>query len=308
MKSTGMMKVTTLLLSLLWLTAAGCSKQSSPPEAMPQTSPQNSTQTSTQGLPQVSVQLWSVKDDVKQDFKGTLTALAAMGFDGVEFAGDFGEFTDNPAGLKEFLQQNNLQCSGAHLHFDRLSPENFDATVAFYAAIGCDTLIEAMDKRAWDPEGVHQVVKELNLFAEKLAPYDMSMGYHNHAQEFSDFQGSTYWDIIAKSTSENVVLQMDAGWVNYAGKDPVEYVRRYPGRTFTTHYKIRTHEGEENITPIIGQDTSDWAALLTANIEAGGTRWLVVEQEEYPNGMTPMQAVKASKEGLDGFLASHGAP
>ncbi len=303
MKSTGILKLTTLLLGFLWLTAAGCSKQGNSPEALPQTSDQTATQ--AQALPLVSVQLWSVKDDVKRDFKGTLKALAAMGFDGVEFAGEFGEFAENPVGLKEFLDENKLKVSGAHLHFDRLSPENFDATVAFYQAIGCDTLIEAMDKRAWDPEGVHHVVKDLNLFAEKLAPYNMSIGYHNHAQEFGDFQGSTYWDIIAKTTSENVVLQMDVGWVNYAGKAPAEYVRRYPGRTQTTHYKIRTHEGTENTTAIIGQDTSDWSALLTANIDVGGTRWLVVEQEEYPNGMTPMQAVKASKIGLDGILASH---
>ncbi|MGI9287008.1 MAG: sugar phosphate isomerase/epimerase family protein, partial [Pseudomonadales bacterium] len=299
-KTIGTLKVVAILLGLLWLSATGCSAKNDSPEAQPQTS--------AQVLPQVSVQLWSVKDDVKRDFKGTLQALAAMGFDGVEFAGEFGEFADDPAGLKEFLEQNNLKVSGAHLHFDRLSPENFDATVAFYATIGCDTLIEAMDERAWDPEGVHQVVKELNLLAEKLAPHDMSIGYHNHAQEFGDFQGSTYWDVIAKSTSENVILQLDAGWVTYAGKDPVEYVRRYPGRGLTTHYKIRTHEGDENITPIIGQDTIDWAALLAANIEVGGTRWLVVEQEEYPNGMTPLQAVKASKDGLDGYLARHRAP
>jgi len=312
MKSKPIPKLASVLLVLLSLTAAGCAKQDSSSEALPQAQTQAQVQPQvlpqTQVLPQVSAQLWSVKDDVKRDFKATLTALAAMGFEGVEFAGEFGEFADNPSGLKAFLQHSNLSCSAAHLHFDRLSPENFDATVAFYSILGCDTLIEAMDERAWDSEGVHQVVKELNFFAEKLAPHGLAIGYHNHAQEFGDFQGSTYWDIIAKSTSKNVVLQMDVGWVNYAGKDPVAYVRRYPGRTLTTHYKVRTHEGEESSTAIIGQDSSDWAALLTANIDVGGTRWLVVEQEEYPNGMTPMQAVKASKEGLDGFLARHQAP
>jgi len=30
---------------------------------------------------QTSVQLWSVKDDIKADFKGTLKQIAAMGFD-----------------------------------------------------------------------------------------------------------------------------------------------------------------------------------------------------------------------------------
>ena len=53
--------------------------------------------------PQVSVQLWSVKDEVKRDFEGTLTILADMGFDGVEFAGEFGEYSDNPRRSRYFL-------------------------------------------------------------------------------------------------------------------------------------------------------------------------------------------------------------
>jgi sugar phosphate isomerase/epimerase len=84
--------------------------------------------------------------------------------------------------------------------------------------------------------------------------------------------------------------------------DPVEYVRRYPGRTLTTHYKVRLPEGTKGKLPIIGQDTIDWPALIQANIEVGGTRWLVVEQEEYPNDLTPMQAVEMSKKGLDTYL------
>ncbi len=99
MKATGKQKVATLLLGLLGFTAAGCTAQDNSPEAQPQ----------AQSLPEISVQLWSVKDDVKRDFKGTLQALAAMGFDGVEFAGEFGEFTDDPAGLKVFLEQNTLR-------------------------------------------------------------------------------------------------------------------------------------------------------------------------------------------------------
>ena len=53
---------------------------------------------------------------------------------------------------------------------------------------------------------------------------------------------------------------------------------------------------------IIGQDSFDWAELIKANIEHGGTEWIVIEQEEYPDGMTPLQAVKASKQGLDNII------
>jgi sugar phosphate isomerase/epimerase len=147
------------------------------------------------------------------------------------------------------------------------------------------------------------MVLELNALSVKLAKSDMQIGFHNHASEFNDFEDSTYWDFIAQSTDESVILQQDVGWTTYAGKDPVAYVKRYPGRTLTTHYKVKLPEGSVGKLPIIGQDTIDWDALIKANIEVGGTRWLVVEQEEYPKGLTPIEAVMASKKGIDGYLS-----
>ena len=129
----------------------------------------------------------------------------------------------------------------------------------------------------------------------------MAIGYHNHDKEFNDFQDTTFWDYIARNTPVNVCLQLDVGWVNYAAKDPIEYVKRYAGRTIATHYKVRTHEGSK-IVPIIGQDGYDWLSLIKTNIAVGGTKWLVVEQEEYPNGLSPMESVAKSKAGLDVYL------
>jgi len=94
---------------------------------------------------------------------------------------------------------------------------------------------------------------------------------------------------------------MDVGWVTFAGKDPIEYVKRYPGRTLTTHYKAKIPVGIQG-TPLIGQDVTNWHALIQTNMKIGGTLWLVVEQEEYPNGLTPLQAVKISKLGLDNII------
>jgi hypothetical protein len=60
-------------------------------------------------LPELSVQLWSVKDQVKQDIDATLTTLSEMGFAGVEFAGEFGPYADDPAALKDKLKSLNLK-------------------------------------------------------------------------------------------------------------------------------------------------------------------------------------------------------
>ncbi|PKI17175.1 sugar phosphate isomerase/epimerase [Colwellia sp. 12G3] len=253
-------------------------------------------------VPQLSVQLWSVKDVISEDFEGTLKVLADMGFEGVEFAGEFGSYANDVKGLKNFLDSINLKASGAHVSFEQLNPSNFDKTVAFYQQLNLDTLIIGWDERAWHPEGIKAVVKLLNQLDKKLAPYNIKTGFHNHNHEFNDFQGTTYWDYLAMNTADSVVLQQDVGWTTYTGKDAVEYVNKYPNRTLTTHYKVRIPEGVKGKLPIIGQDTIDWLNLLKANINVGGTKWIVVEQEEYPNGLSSLDAVALSKKGLDTYI------
>jgi len=253
--------------------------------------------------PKLSVQLWSVKDAVSADFEGTLTQLAGMGFQGVEFAGNFGKYADDPKGLKAFLDKLGLKASAAHVPFDKLNAENFDKTVAFYKAIDCKLLIIPMDKRAATPEGAKETAKELSAIEAKLAPLGMHTGYHNHKAEMLDQNDTTSWDVIAKNTPAGVVLQQDVGWTEVAGKNPVQIVKNYPGRTITTHYKAAAPEPGNTENAIIGKDTTDWKSLIVANRTIGGTLWLVVEQEVYPDGLTPMQSVEASLKGLQKEIA-----
>lgn len=256
--------------------------------------------------PQLSVQLWSVKDALSADFKGTLKRLADMGFQGVEFAGIFGPYENDPKGLKKYLKSLGLKASGAHVPFEKLSAENFAKTVAFYKALDCHYLIIPMDKRAQTPEGAAQVAADLTAVEAKLAPLGMHTGYHNHKVEMLDQEGTTSWDVLGKGTPKSVVLQQDVGWTEVAGKDPVEIIKHYPGRTITTHYKAAAPEPGNSENPIIGQDTTDWKALIQANKTIGGTLWLVVEQEVYPSGMDSMQSVEASLKGLKKVIAEMG--
>lgn len=253
--------------------------------------------------PQLGVQLWSVKDAVSADFEGTLKQLKAYGFQGVEFAGNFGKYADDAKGLKAFLDKTGLKASSAHVPFDKLSPENFDKTVAFYKALDCKMLIIPMDKRAATAEGAKAVAKDLSDIEAKLAPLGMHTGYHNHKAEMLDIGDTTPWDLIAKNTAASVVLQQDVGWTEVAGKNPVDIVKHYPGRTILTHYKAAAPEEGNKEDPIIGKDTTDWKSLIVANRTIGGTLWLIVEQEVYPTGMTPMQSVEASLKGLQKEIA-----
>lgn len=254
--------------------------------------------------PQLSVQLWSVREDVARDFTGTLESLAAMGFKGVEFAGDFGPYANDPQGLRALLSELGLQASGAHVPMEQLSPANLDATVAFYQALGTRYLIVPMDMRAFKVESAKDVAADLQAVQQKLTPLGMQVGYHNHKPEMLGEPGHTPWDVIAANTSPSVILQQDVAWTAAAGKNPIDIINAYPGRIVTTHYKAAVPGGGNVQQAIIGEDTMDWKALLQANSTEGGTLWIVVEQEVYPDGMTPLQSVEASLTGLQEIMAS----
>jgi sugar phosphate isomerase/epimerase len=258
--------------------------------------PNNESVSSTS--PKLSIQLWSVRNHIAEDFNATIDALGKMGFEGVELAGDFGNFTDDPKGLAALIKSKGLKISGAHVDFNSLSDEKFEDTINFYKAADVPMLIIGYDTRAGNSDTIEQTIADLNRIAPMVEAHGMRFGYHNHDFEFAPFGDTTFWDHIAKSTPDSLVLQMDVGWVNHAGADPIEYVRRYPGRTLSTHYKIKFNN------PIIGQDSFDWAALYKTNRDAGGTQWVVLEQEEYPEGLTPLESVRLSKQGLAKALIS----
>jgi hypothetical protein len=156
----------------------------------------------------------------------------------VEFAGEFGPYKDNPAGLKAFLEKNKLQCAGAHMHFDALA----DA-----ASKPPRPSIKRWAARTWSSRwmraastaGSAEMSKRADGAVGRLAGKGMRIGYHNHSQEFAGAVGSTPWDVIAQNTPQASIMQQDVGWTTYAGKDPVAYVKRYPGRTISSHFKAK---------------------------------------------------------------------
>lgn len=280
--------LTRLAFVLVVIAAAGCASVTPPPAVTPS--------------PLIGVQLWSVKDEIKRDFEGTLLKLTSLGFQGVEFAGEFGRFREDPKGLRDFLRNKGLLCAGAHVSLAQLSADKFDATTTFYKAASCTDLIIAFEPRAFTVAGSGPVASELTTLSVKLAPLGMRIGYHNHAEEMAGVEGQTAWDVLAQGTPSDVILQQDIGWTHFAGKSPVALIKRYPGRSVSLHYKAKVPKGAGGV-PLIGQDGTDWSAVTHAAGGVGGTRWLIVEQEEYPNGMGQLEAVAASMRRLQAVLA-----
>jgi sugar phosphate isomerase/epimerase len=236
----------------------------------------------------LGVQLYSVRNELAEDFEGTVARLAAMGYEGLEFADYFGMAGEE---IKEILDKYDLRCCGSHVRMDVLRGDDFEETVAFNKAMGNNYFIIR-----WIPEEERETremfletIKGYNEIAARLESHGMRLGYHNHDYIFQKFGDEYLWDILAENTDESFILQLDMGHSALMGESPVELIRRHPGRTASIHAKAYSTADEE---AVIGEDELDWEGIIEASEEVGGIEWYILEYEI--ENVPPLEALEAS--------------
>ena len=250
----------------------------------------------------ISLQLYSIRGDCGKDFDAALEKVAKMGFEGVEFAG-YHKYADKAKELRAKLDELNLKVAATHIGTPNLRGDKLKQTIEFHQIIGCKYLIVPGDGDFTHPEKSKALAETFIKTAEILKPLGMACGYHNHTGEFKKDGDKTFWDLFAERTSKDVILQQDCGWTAAAGLNPVDLLKRYPGRALTVHFKPTVVKGDSNKKAYLGQDSVDWLAVYKGCQEFGGTQWISIEQETYPDGKSPMECTELSLAGLKKLIA-----
>ena len=245
----------------------------------------------------ISVQLYSVRDACAKDFDAALAELAKMGFVGVEFAG-YHSYSGKAKELRTKLDALGLKVAATHIGTPTLRGDALQKTIDFHQQIGCKYLIVPGDGDFTHPEKSKALAEFFNETAAKLKPHGMACGYHNHTGEFAKIGDTNHWELFAARTSGDVVLQVDCGWASDAGQDCADLMKRHPGRMKVVHIKPTVIKREVGKKAFFGQDSVNWPPVLQACREVGGTEWLTLEQEVYPDGLSPMECTKLSLAAL----------
>jgi sugar phosphate isomerase/epimerase len=255
----------------------------------------------------ISVQLYSVRGDCKKDFDAAMERIAKMGFVGVEFAGYY-KYGGKAKELKKRLDDLGIKATGTHMGAGSLRGGALQKTAEFHKTIGCPYIICPGDGSFSHPEKSKEFAETFNKAMEVLKPLGMACGYHNHTEIAKIDPGTkkSYWDLFAERTSKDVVLQQDVGWTVAAGLDPVEIVKKHPGRTKIPHFKPTVKRGDAGKKAIIGEDSVPWKGIIEACYTVGGTEYFVIEQERYPDKKSPMECTELSLAGLKKILKEMG--
>lgn len=236
--------------------------------------------------PSIALQLWSVRDEFRRDFAGTVTAVARMGYPAVELAG-YGNLDAKSAA--EAVKAAGLRVSGMHVGLPalRANPEQIAIDAHGFGArdVTCPFVSPVLLGSA---DACRRLGEELGRIGAVLRAYGLRFSFHNHAHELALIDGRRALDwMLDAAAPQDLAWQADVFFLQTSGCNPSACLRAVGRRVPLVHLKDEYE---------LGQGPVDFPALFETIDQLGAAEWLIVEQEKYHH--SPMESVRLNLEQL----------
>jgi len=232
----------------------------------------------------IALQLYTVRDQIKDNIADTLHKIAAIGFQSVETAFWPDKISVKQAG--KYLKDAGLSVSSAHVELPVGDKKN--AMLEIAETFNCKKMIWhgwPEDKRYSSLDGTKELVNiynEANHFAKSNG---LQFGLHNHWWEYRNkVDGKFVYEVLRESVEPDIFFEIDTYWVKVAGHDPAEIVAKFGKRAPLLHIKDGPARWTDSLPSdrpeamtAVGQGTQNFPAIVKA--ANGNTEWMVVEMD-----------------------------
>lgn len=246
----------------------------------------------------IAVQLYSVRKDFEKDCEGTIKKLKEIGFNAVQVDGMRG---NDPKVVAELLKKYDMKVVGLHIKHDRFL-NDLDGIVEEAYLFGCKTIYDKyIEDEDQNKEGYIKTKKALIDAARKLGSLGFRVGLHNPEYDFNnEIDGRVVMDYITDPVDGTCIYaEPDTYWITVAGKDPVEFIKRYSGRSPIIHMKdintsIDLNDMDNNLVEL-GSGDVDFESIVRWG-EDNGVEYYCIEQDSSKIGM--FESLKIALENL----------
>ena len=248
----------------------------------------------------IGAQYYTLRDYIKtiEDFEETCRKVSEIGYKIVQISG----CPLGAAEMKAVLDKYGLKCVVTHRAFEDFLT-NLDEVIEYNKILGCDVCgVGSMPpKYRKTNEGITEFIEGVKAVTPRLKEADMYLGYHNHAFEFTKFDGKYVMDrIIEETDPETVVFIVDTYWVHVGGKNPAAFIKKLGKRARLIHFKdIKARPDNKTEMCEVGVGNLEWDEIIEACDEAGAA-WALVEQDDCVTA--PIECLKTSYD----FLVTKG--
>ncbi|MBS1597413.1 MAG: sugar phosphate isomerase/epimerase [Bacteroidetes bacterium] len=234
----------------------------------------------------ISLQLYTVRDQIKTDIEGTLRKLKSLGVDTVETAFWPDNISVKQAG--KYLKDAGLKVSSSHIELP-LNDKSKAAMLEVAETFNSKKMIWhgwPEDKRYSSLDGTKELIgiyNEANHFAKS---HGLQFGLHNHWWEYRNRVGDRLvYQWLLESVEPDVFFEIDTYWVKVAGYDPAKIVAEFGKRAQFLHIKDGPAKWNDNLPkdnpdPMVpvGKGTQNFPAIVKA--ANGNTEWMVIEMDK----------------------------
>jgi sugar phosphate isomerase/epimerase len=261
--------------------------------------------------PVIGLQLYTVRDLMKADPKGTLAQVAKIGYNSLEgatYTGTEKFYGMDPRTFSGVLKQNGLVMRSCHYRLgEDAKPEDltngvFQGTILHdwqksvddAAMIGIKYMVCAWlsEKERVGLDHYKKMAEWFNTAGMTCKKAGIQFCYHNHDFEFDKQGGTIYpYDILLNNTDPNLVkMEMDMYWVTKAGQNPEKLIDAHPGRFPLWHLKDMDNTPQHSFTEV-GNGVIDFKKIFKLKSKAG-MKYFFVEQDKCPG--SPLDSIAKS--------------
>jgi sugar phosphate isomerase/epimerase len=244
-------------------------------------------------LKSFGIQLYSLRDIVMQDHKNVLTQLASFGYKELEAYGMDSEQTKHffSADTKKLITDLGMKLISSHAMPGRVADKsvkgsiddfapNWKKTVETGLKMGLKYITVPYTEEPYrkNKDDYKQLIEMLNKLGEYTVNQGLKFTYHNHNFEFDTYDGEVMYDLMLReSDAKYVNFEMDLYWVVFAGKNPLDYFAKYPGRFKQWHVKDMD-KIDKKLNTDVGKGAIDFVNIFK-QAKLAGTKHFFVEQE-----------------------------
>lgn len=237
------------------------------------------------------VQLYSVRDLMPKDAKGTMKKLAEMGYTQFESYGgpDF-LWGMTPKECKTFLGDMGVKMVSTHFDMNKDLDKNIErGAEAGLKYMLCPYLGPQKTLDDWKKKA-----ELFNQVGEKVTKAGMKFGYHNHDYSFKALEGQIPHELLLANTDPKYVMfELDLCWIVAAGQDTVAHLNKYGKRYELVHIKDMVKDNNGKVTQKdLGLGSVDFATILKTAKKVG-VKYYLVEQEQYTSSSIESMQVDA---------------
>jgi len=255
----------------------------------------------------LGLQLYTIRDAMALDVPGSLKKVSDAGYKYVELAGyaDSKFYGYEPADFKKLVNDLGMEILSSHTQVEAegITLENARKMAEDHARLEVKYCIQpwVVEEARTTIDSYKKMVADWNKVGEIMKQNGIQFGYHNHNFEFATVEGKIpYFDVMMPELDKDLVtMEIDLFWTTKAGQNPVDIIKKYPGRFQLFHMKdmytkeapYYTTVGEDDFAPV-GEGVINFKEILAVK-DIAGMKYMIVEQDLSRDGQ-PFEDIKKS--------------